>query len=250
MKERDRLILAAFDGGQDGLDRLGESERRELDLLKGLKHDLAALKDVPECQLTPDRVKNAILASHTVPGKSPSRWFWIPTVAAAAVTVFAVTKLAGGPSTDPTARTGALPVSNLGTAAEQGPDHSSAPTGEAVAMTEPRTEPFDLRSEGYVPVPGTDRGAVTAPRRYRTRQSAGRSSGTEQSATLAAMSKPSIETSEGKLRTPEDLKHETVAAMDKAEAEPVVVVSPELNPDTGVSDANEVSRPNDVLFGG
>ncbi|MBS1714780.1 MAG: hypothetical protein JST30_10640 [Armatimonadetes bacterium] len=248
MKDKDRLIDAAFDGAVQDLPALGPSENRELDLLKGLKRDLAALKEVPECQLTADRVKNAILASRAVPARSPARWFWIPTAAAAALAVIAVTRMNGLPDAVPQAGPPRATSPDAGTVASRGSDRSSAPTGEAVAMTSPEPVMADLRSEGFSPKLED----VSSTRRIRIRSSAPKPAGAGEERTVVdAVNRVAMAATGTTLRSTEPTRPEaTPVSADKPEPEPVVVVSPDLNPETGVSDAKEVSRPKDVLFGG
>lgn len=90
--DQDLLIQAAFDDEVGELDllELTEEERREFEELRGMKLDLRRLNDVPECQLTVDHLRHAILAESVAKPTRKPFYLWFGYVGAAAASLAAI----------------------------------------------------------------------------------------------------------------------------------------------------------------
>lgn len=90
--DQDLLIQAAFEDEVSELDlmELTQEEREEFEALRGMKLDLRRLNDVPECQLTVDHLRQAILAESVAkPARKPF-YLWFGYVGAAAASIAAI----------------------------------------------------------------------------------------------------------------------------------------------------------------
>lgn len=64
-KRIDEILKSAFGDLNRGLGPLTEEERLEFEKARAIRDGLAALKDVPECQLSTERLRDAVYASMT-----------------------------------------------------------------------------------------------------------------------------------------------------------------------------------------
>lgn len=249
MKNIDHLIESVFEG-QDLDQGLTASELREVELLKTLKSDLKQLRDVPECQLTVDHLRRAMLNQPVpVAKKNPFRlWTWVPVAAAAALALLMVnrpaeTKLSptesgmAHPSTS-------LPVEPI---ANKLPDASQ--NSESVTP---------VRSEAPLAEAKRPAARETVRTRYVARRTASASSQPE---VVALMTRAVQDTADQAVGgNVHDLSEESSAKMSTASVPavsrdsepqvPVVIVGDTSDPETGAAEAREISRPSDVVFGG
>lgn len=88
---KDKLFQDALDG-EISLEELTPSDRAEAECFMRLRQDLRALRDVPEHQMSNERLRDAILSTGLNKKNSPSSgiWnaLWIPTAACAFVVAF------------------------------------------------------------------------------------------------------------------------------------------------------------------
>lgn len=88
----DEILNAGFGDHEGNLGELTVSERRELEQAKAMKEGLKALKEVPEHQLSNDRLRNAILGQAVKPRRSVF-WSYAGATAMVAVVGFIALKL-------------------------------------------------------------------------------------------------------------------------------------------------------------
>lgn len=90
-KRQDDILNAAFDGTISEIQGLTSEEQAEAQSFAEIKTALKSLKDVPECQLSNERLRNAILDQGVVQ-RRPFAWtFTMATAACAVISVlFAV----------------------------------------------------------------------------------------------------------------------------------------------------------------
>lgn len=89
---RDQILNMAFgETDTDGMayESLSENERAELETLKGMREGLKSLSDVPECQLSPERLRSAILGNAVKKRPAQSWGFATGTIAFVAVALIA-----------------------------------------------------------------------------------------------------------------------------------------------------------------
>lgn len=91
-KRRDQLLSIAFgEKDADGMmfENLSEEERTELEALRAVREGLLSLRDVPECQLSTERVRSAILGSAVKKRPAYGLSFATGTIAVLAVALIA-----------------------------------------------------------------------------------------------------------------------------------------------------------------
>jgi hypothetical protein len=247
MNSRDELFDVIFDGDGGrarGID-LGSPEAK---FLVELKSDLKALKhDIPECQLTSEHLKSALLSQPQVARPNPWRWLaLIPLGATVAVlALFYRSGTAGSTSSSPKANLLAMKTPDAAKPSVQSQADASPP--RAIAR-----EVVQSKSTQVMP----DR-TVAAAKRPRPQADVIRSRTT--SMTTAALmrheaSKPSMGMASAELQPDSrDEKKESEPSevkFDSAAKEKVVIVTDVHNPETGAAEAQEVSTPRDMVFGG
>jgi len=255
VKETDRLFEAAFDGSELDVRNLkqglSKSAAEELDSRVTLKADLKKLGDVPECQLTTDHLRRAVLNSRPLaPARRPLNiWAWTPLVAAASLGLFMFVK--GGTSTGSGSIVPVVPnkvVSN------------------PIAKTDNTTPLVDTGAQDPVfdahdVVATTVGDSNVEPRRHRSAKSTSvdNSDGLVAAVNMVAQNASTLMAADFPAASSSVPEAGSAGAFDKAEKErvnselqkePVVIVSDRANPTTGAAEAQEVSRPSDVVFGG
>ena len=259
MKDIDKLIEAVFEGHDGALDGLDAESRREVSTLNTLKADLKLLRDVPECQLTTEHLKQAVL------NQKPQRstgvkglWLWSPLALAAGVAV--VFFMAKSPNTlnAPLAREDKPAITIV--APTPGSDASTDNNSDSPVAVAPRDVTPGDDDYAYIvepPARVTSKPVYRAKRKRNdgavrdTQPAASRSVEQLDGKLAASSSAPRFDGGGSKAATEADV---TVAMKDSSNvpktAEPVVVVTERPNADTGLAEAEEISRPSDVVFGG
>lgn len=230
---------------------------REAALWQQLKADFKVLAEVPECQLTSERLRAAVL-SGSIKKRSASPFrIWLPAVGLAAAALYAVIILPR-PSAPETGGSGVVAMEN------------PAPTiDDLVMQTEPEAEPLaapEAASTAPEAAPRATAVAKPAPRRtsrprtsYRTASNAGAKMATAEiaadmildsvmlPAANTAMADPTAGMSAARtLKAPAPMS----AAPAADEENGVVVLSREASSPNGAPVAVEVGRRHDVVFGG
>jgi hypothetical protein len=227
----DRLFESAFDGAPEP-ERLSAPEAAELKALRALKADLAALREVPECQLTTEHLRRAILDQGVRPAapRVPawSRWLWAAPVAAVAAVALVLNRPR---DVVPTVRelASAAPVESAGV------PKTSAPL---IVDGSGPAEPATVASATQPSTDGVAR--PERPRRRTTRRLA------VQDGPLLAMREDAIPATRTRGATSEAAPEEE-PAIEQPEA---VVVTEPADPATGTAAAQEVTISADVVFGG
>lgn len=222
----DRLYESAFDGEPEPA-ALSASDAAELRALKALKADLAALRDVPECQLTTDHLRRAILDQGVRPVKPRvpvfGRWLWAAPVAAAMAAVLFLNR----PKEF---------VPNVREVATAAPVRASAEPAAAVVVPD-QDEPVTVASATQ-PTPSVADSRPERPRRRPIRR-------------LTVNEGPLLAMREDATAVARPMAAEPVAPDDSQPAQPeAVVVTESADPATGTAAAQEVTISTDVVFGG
>ena len=87
-KRMDEIVSAAFGELDADLGKMTETERAEFEKLRAIKHGLNALREVPECQLSNERLSSAILGSAVKPRRAGG--WGIASAGIAALALFAL----------------------------------------------------------------------------------------------------------------------------------------------------------------
>ena len=89
--QKDRLFQDVMDG-QVSFEKLSATEQKEAQAFMHLRQDLRMLNDVPEHQMSNERLRDAILAASIQKKASPASglWnvLWVPTAACAFVVAY------------------------------------------------------------------------------------------------------------------------------------------------------------------
>ena len=79
----DELLMSALDGIDDlDLSQLDPKQAKEFQALSLLKSDLKLLNDIPECQLSSERLRRRILEEGMQPKSRTKGWFWFASAGA------------------------------------------------------------------------------------------------------------------------------------------------------------------------
>lgn len=223
----DRLFESAFDGEPEPA-AMTAAEAAELRALKALKADLVALRDVPECQLTTDHLRRAILDQGVRPVKPRlpmfGRWLWAAPVAAAMAVVLFLNR---PKEIVPDAR-------ELASAT---PVRASAEPAAAVVVPE-QDEPVTVASATQ-PAPSVV--ADSRPERPRRRPAR----------RLTVDEGPLLAMREDASAVARPMAAEPVTRDEAQPSQPEAVVFTESSdPATGTAAAQEVTISTDVVFGG
>lgn len=221
MTERDRLIEQIFD---EGVTPSG----REAELLSGIKADLARLRgNVPECQLTAEHLRRAVLNQPQRKGFNFQPWLWTSLAAAACLSaLFAVWPKGGKPEAASVVHTVAARSDSPAPRIDQPAPLTRSPLERLVVQSPEKPRP--KRSQRRARSSAHTQGAVASLSRVASFNAEKAVVG--QPATILALDIKS---------EPEPVVHE-----------PVVVVTDKPSPSTGAAEAQEISKPSDVVFGG
>lgn len=251
MKDIDKLIETVFEGQESALEGLDTESMREVATLKVLKADLQSLRDVPECQLTTDHLRRAVLNRPQVkPAPSRSLWLWSPLAAAAGV---ALLFLVNRPTqfVEHAASKASTPVRSIPLVKNDLPaaatDDVVALGGDDSAWNDPNfmldasdpevaDRPLEQPKKRRVSASNRRVEASTTKLVATVMETVKRDSGFESSAPAAGAS--------------EALSAHTEKMESYKGQDPVVVVTEQPNADTGLAEAKEVSKPSDMVFGG
>jgi hypothetical protein len=230
-------ILSAGFGDHDGeLGQLTDAERRELTAAKHMKQGLGALRDVPECQLSNERLRNAILASAVQPRRFSAWNLASVAVACVAVAVVAVQTLSLPERSTPVAinddrEVGTVPSGTLGT------DNGST---NAAVQTDTKDSETLVAKAGGSRSPATSLENLSVPEAF---EPAYRKNESEDDfASIIRDISISAETTSVNVVPP------TVS--EPEEHEPLVVVDSASVSRNGAARAKEVASYGDVVFGG
>gem|GEM_PF-5977920 len=251
MRDIDQLIETAFERNSSDVDlirkTLGGADLAEFDSLLNLKSDLKGLRDVPDCQLTVDHLRRAVL--NQKPAQSSKSWlrFWVfaPVATAAALALVFVVK------------SGSLGVGSAPQATLQTPIK-----GSPVAVVVPPVSASTEAGFSVVREPVT-RIASISPNENRVRRSVRRLTNSGPVAARSDLKMASTPVggdidedvvSTGALSEGTELAMtvpESVSANRETDSrDSVVVILDKRNPETGAAEAREISKPSDVVFGG
>lgn len=210
MKDGDRLLTEVF----DGTDLDASKEAIEL---RRVKNDLRQLKsDIPECQLSVERLRNAIL-SESAKRKTPW-WSWSTAAAAGLACVLAIVLLRDS-------KTVQEPVS---------PKSTEKVKPETVAKVSP--EGFDTEKVTSVSKPVVERRASRTKQPSVTKK-------IRQVKRIDRLDKPAL--------MPADAVNAGAELARPPEPEPaVIVVDTQQDANTGAQQASEVTVPSDVVISG
>ncbi|MBS1721564.1 MAG: hypothetical protein JSS66_01005 [Armatimonadetes bacterium] len=258
MKDLDKLIEIAFDGDESAQAALmaasSYDQREELQSLVDLKQGLRKLREVPECQLTTERLRSAVLRSAAP--RRPQRFplWYAPLAAAAAFGAFLLLK--GNPQQD-------RPIS-LNTVASRQPQAKQpvAPSvdrsEDSVAATEP-ANPIVVPEDQTSNSPVAFRSKSERVPRHRSVSDAeeiknavkvANEFGIRAEKTEALVTGGSGGASTKEASMPAAPAGSGLREASLAGAPAMVVVTDTKSPETGAASAKEVSVPRDVVFGG
>ena len=252
-KEQDALIRSAFgeSGGQDlsMLESALQSEegKRQYQQLEWMKQDLKSLADVPECQISNERLKDSILSA----GSSRSLigiLVWQPIAALASILALALFSLnMTGSPTQNDAKSQSLAMMSTPSELVESADASDSSSALArkgsqllARVNEKAVSPNDqLREE-------ITASSTNASRRYSRKESKAPSAESS-SPSAAAMMATATDDSATSARQP--TRNALSNDLSKPVADTIVVVEPTTDPATRASEAQEVEK-RDVVFGG
>lgn len=235
----DELLTRAFDGDFEQLAASSEEER----MLIGLKQDLRALREVPECQLSTERMRRAVLSREIHARKArPLQWLYVGVPAAAACMLLALTWMRPSTSGRPMSRLLAdkQPVVTV----ERSPNAAQPDTGVLKAL--PKANPVSSskgtaiyrRASAHVKRSGRRiyGGAplvakVTNPPRI----------------TASALPNPTPPLPEQGDGAGTPRQH---PSSHESDAQTLVVISSDQDSATGARRAAEISQPSTVIIGG
>ncbi|MCW5935690.1 MAG: hypothetical protein KIT11_00080 [Fimbriimonadaceae bacterium] len=254
---KDRLFAAAFDGEPTG--RLTPAEQAELQDLSRLKDDLRALREVPECQVSVDHLRRAILERGLPKERTRRRfvpWLVLGPVAAAAFGLFALIK--ADPANRPEASSPGQVALN-----DEAPQVSAA--SGTLRPAEPETMAMERVSSApgvaSVPEPATPETsrpqAVKREAPAKTRRAVHRNrpepTGQAEPATgMLAFAGPrdaELDSLTMKYDFTGEARKAVVPEEKPSADESVVIVTTTPNPATGARVATEVSHGQDLLGG-
>lgn len=249
----DELIQLAFEDLQ-GQEQAAAKERLAADPhaqkmmaeYSAMREGLKSLRDIPECQLSTERLRDAILGQGLKPKPRFSLAQWAFAPAAVLLVAFGITMMANN-------RTSVTPSSS--TAFVEKPSHASTDLGPVASLTAPSPH------ETLVPTPERLRETVQVV--SKTTDSAVRSTAKVPAVTLASAPAPvkaprnnqkeaefvaPISAANGiECAIPPDSLAMTVTSETSA---PIVVIGEESDLETGASRAMEVETPKNVVIGG
>lgn len=252
MNNSDHLYEIAFDGTDHELEQFlasaSESAKVEISELSQLKADLKSLRDIPECQLSTERLKEGILGSKVAPApKRYQRWQnWLPLASAVAMGIF----LYNLPKDRPAINSG----SDQEAVAQVQPESANKADGlktddtpkvqEAITSNEPQTKaknsnltPKKLVAKSIFRQSSRTRSELAMTATIETAAyKAVRDQESKTGASFSASGAPTMEA---------DAKADLAVA-----TEPVVIVTDVANPETGTAEAREITKSTDVVFGG
>ncbi len=236
MKKRDQAIQYGFDELSDDemqtLQARYQSDpefAKEASRYRKIKHDLASMRDIPECQLSVDRLRDAIFKSEMKSrrGSLGSSITWAPlgTLAFAALAWFVIGK------------TG----SNEGTVAKPTELQNIVAKNDEVVMPPDFLGELPAYSEPYHANSSERIIEAATPRKRRvllTRRFAVPGKQVHSERDIVAL-KPDVQ--------PHEQEHLEPLV---AKSGPVVVISDDQNSENGAAKANEVETTSHVVFGG
>ncbi len=257
-RAKDLLLKAAFGEANErdraeleGLTARDSAAREESELLRSLRSDLVSLRGVPACQVSTERMRDAVLRAGMKQRPASSGWAWVLGPALGALAAFGALSyghrqspsLRGFETLPPSAVALSKPVDELFPKAALSLPHSApvaATKMEKVVGPEAQPAPAANRL-ALAAAPRQRRSAASA---LRTAEDGARATGASHGSTVAAP-------------PPAASKTMTASAMvagvgpaPAADDAPVVIVSSVPNNDTGAPDAAENDKGNHVVFGG
>ena len=234
-KEQEALILHAFDGGSDSRFQaeLNSEAQAELDLLRQMKADLGLLRDVPECQISVESMRDSVLRHEMGSRRRLTPW-WAWTIPASAG-VAACLIWAG------------LMLNTPGRSkVEPGRGFVASAIAPEVDWTALSTETADisiqlaeekLNEEPQIDVRPTVQ-LTTIRFRGQSRGASHRAASKFSNRALMAMASRGV------------IDAVSHPASSEPEASPVVIINPDVDGGTGAKTANEVETGSHVVIGG
>lgn len=252
MNQNDHLFDIAFDGSEQDIRNLkatvSGTDSKELDAMLQLKADLRSLRDIPECQLSSERIKEGILRAKVSETSKPARrWLnWLPLASAVAMGVFLNSLPKDSQTADSKISDNSVAINtNVPSKNDSSSDNSE------VAMNQ--VNPLSSNAiKATVKSSSQPRRKVNKQvQRSQTRTSNDLAIKTEaMTATFDSVAKykaVAMETSNS--LTDSEAMRDTKQDSGTV-TEPVVVVTDISNPETGTAEAREISKQDNVLFGG
>lgn len=236
-KRKDQLLNLAFDETPEGeIVELSTDDRRELEALRTLKQDLKALRPTAECQVSVERIRDAILGQEI-----RSRRAWRPWVFGATVPVAAAI----------------LALFFLPRTSDIEPEEQGSPSIVARTVAAPEVQPEVRTTSGW--------SEEDARRAIASAMIAMQTLAPQVSATEPAPAAPRrVPESHAKrtVRPANRVTHQPVTKVTSAptrsvtppaptaQPEPIVVISSTEDSKTGALRASEVESSYDVVIGG
>lgn len=276
-QDEEKLIQIAFGEGTQGLEAAlselkGDKESAEfLANYHSLSTDLKLLRDVPECQLSKERLRDAILASGLEKKtQSPAwlQWTWMPAVAAAIICVGFFLKQ-GGKSEPRIQFPSEIQASTIKKFPEikttpfvKEVDHGSLATNSdgpnildsmnsllEEARSQVRIKPERVsRATKVVHTPSFVSKSLHRADHSKIDPEIAQSSA--KSLPVAAMNAPASETASAVSMDTTALEARALNTSVTPQPVPVVLISSSSDLESGASQAKEISNPENVLVGG
>ena len=261
MKSRRDLIIKAGFGElssdeQGRLEFLSPEEIEQVEQLKKVREGLKALREVPDCQMSSERLRDAILNQGVAPSRQSRPWTFAVVAAAAILVVFFGSQLdVLVPGDTVSSLDSGDPESDLG--AVLPPDTGGIVNSDGIGNTEP-SESGAANGESFVAVLGASVAANVGrfrPSNNSASRGGSRADDTEEWGVPPWQGGPGGSMSFVNFDPQPDFDvglHFLAPAdpLDDEYSDNLIVVDYVENPDTGAFVATEVETFGDVVFGG
>lgn len=251
--DRDLILELGFDELSEaevtdlGVSLAGnESLRAELDAVRAMKADLRSLQSVPECQLSSERLRDAILSTGIKPKhRLKPLWVWATPLAAAALALIAFLRVFGvaeGDSRDFREATNSVNRS-AGANITSEPAEGSGPMAFDRASDVNRSnmmvqrDPTEVKSVASATQSGSKRVAASSSTRPRP--------------TVKRTERPHARAPKGNESTPKAASVGPASVPGEPETTaPIIIISADRDAATGANRATEELEDSNVVIGG
>lgn len=251
--DEDRWIELAFDElsglDADELHRLAETDPRAAEAVRSyaaIREGLASLRDVPEMQLSCDRLRDAILAGGLKEPRA-SWWTWLAIPTAVAASAFLLTLALRQPNTVPVVAVSAVGTPNMQPTMVPTLERTPQPAFDTMASRSVGSPlgdvKFDLGNSDIQPAPKPTPKVITANRGTKARV-APKAEARVAKREVDVAPRPSVDV------TPMGLTAEGSGSAADSAANTIIFISSDQDNVTGTQRATEVESVSNVVIGG